>query len=309
MNKYPQISIIIPALNSAEYIEKCLNSIKGLDYPPHLLEFIVVDNGSTDDTIEIAKGNGAKVLVRPDLNVGGLRNFGASRAKGEILAHTDSDCILPNDWLKEGIKYLVAPGVGAVGGGCIVLQNATLLEKAWVSIQKEPVRETEYLPACNFIISRKTFFQLGGFNEQIIANEDDDLSCKLRSNGSKLLSIRNCYVTHLGYPKSLLDVLKRQIWHGESAFQLWPTSYKMVTATVFFLISVLILLWLVVSGSTNFFLWLLAVCFFCVVPFVFTMRKILISPKNSPLLTLILFAEYTAFFLGRSIGLVKGLLW
>ena len=101
MNKLPLVSIIIPALNAENTIKDCLNSIKQLDYPDLKIEVIVVDNGSDDKTADIAMQFGAKVLYKPDLNVGGLRNAGAKVSSGDILAFTDADCVVEKDWLSQ----------------------------------------------------------------------------------------------------------------------------------------------------------------------------------------------------------------
>ncbi|RKX92309.1 MAG: glycosyltransferase family 2 protein, partial [Spirochaetes bacterium] len=69
MEEYPFVSVIIPALNAESTIGLCLESIKSLDYPAGKLEIIVVDNGSTDRTREIAESFGAKVLYKPKLKV------------------------------------------------------------------------------------------------------------------------------------------------------------------------------------------------------------------------------------------------
>jgi len=99
------ISVIIPALNEEIYIAKCLKSLKKQSYSKPY-EIIVMDNGSTDRTREIAKKHCDRLFVEPDLELYELRNEGIKRARGDIIAQTDADCIVSKNWLKEAEKEL-----------------------------------------------------------------------------------------------------------------------------------------------------------------------------------------------------------
>ncbi len=210
------VSIVIPTLNSEETLEKCLLSIEQLEYPCENIEVIIVDNGSIDRTREIAETFGHTVYLKPDLNVGALRNFGSIKSRGDVLAHTDSDCLFPKQWLEIAVENLENENTGAVGGGCSVPDDASWVEKSWVVSQKSIIMYAEYLPACNIIIKKEIYNKVGGFNEKLVAGEDDDLSLKIRKHGYKLISHKFCRVIHLGYPKTLFAVAKRQMWHGKS---------------------------------------------------------------------------------------------
>src|SRR5579884_1618468 len=91
------VSIIIPALNEARMIGKCLESVAQLDFPHGHFEVILVDNGSTDDTVKIAESFTdrihLKVLQKRGVRISGLRNLGAREAQGEIVAFLDADCL------------------------------------------------------------------------------------------------------------------------------------------------------------------------------------------------------------------------
>ena len=79
------VSIIIPTLNEEEFIEQSITHILKMNHPSQDLEIIVVDNGSTDRTCEIAQGLGAVVHSEPHANVGKLRNIGSKIANAEII--------------------------------------------------------------------------------------------------------------------------------------------------------------------------------------------------------------------------------
>jgi glycosyltransferase involved in cell wall biosynthesis len=93
------ISVVIPAYNEEQNISICLESLCRQILPRDQYEIIVVDGGSKDRTRETAARYADMVFIQTSKRVGGARNDGALKAKGEILATTDADCIIPEDWL------------------------------------------------------------------------------------------------------------------------------------------------------------------------------------------------------------------
>lgn len=105
MMNLPSITIVIPTLNCGKVIEKCLHSISTQDYPPHKLETIISDGGSTDNTIQIAQKFNTKIVKNPLKTGEAGKAIGVKKASGEIIALIDSDNILPNStWLKTMVK-------------------------------------------------------------------------------------------------------------------------------------------------------------------------------------------------------------
>ena len=98
----PRISVVIPSLNEEKYLPILLESLKNQTFKDY--EVIVADAGSKDQTIEIAKTYGAKVVA------GGMpgpgRNRGAEAATGEFLFFFDSDVVLPTDFLEKAITEM-----------------------------------------------------------------------------------------------------------------------------------------------------------------------------------------------------------
>ena len=105
------ISVVIPSFNEEERIEQCLVSLTKQDLPRSEYEIIVVDGGSKDKTREIAEKYADLVFIQTSPKVGGARNDGALRAKGDIIATTDSDTILPPDWLMRIKENFTDPEV------------------------------------------------------------------------------------------------------------------------------------------------------------------------------------------------------
>lgn len=105
------ISVVIPSFNEEERIEQCLESLIRQDLSRSEYEIIVVDGGSQDRTREIAEKYADLVFVQTSPKVGGARNDGSDRAKGSIIATTDADTILPQDWLSRIKKGFENPDV------------------------------------------------------------------------------------------------------------------------------------------------------------------------------------------------------
>lgn len=96
------VTFLIPSLNSEKFLPFCLESIRAQDYPKELIETIVIDGGSKDKTIEIARNFGAKVLFNPLKTGEAGKAKGVKSAQNEILAFVDSDNILAErEWLRK----------------------------------------------------------------------------------------------------------------------------------------------------------------------------------------------------------------
>lgn len=112
------ISVVIPAFNEEKRIAACLKSIASQTYKPY--EVIVVDNNSTDKTVQIAKDLGVMVIVEKQQGVTYARNCGFNSAKGEVIARTDADTIVPSNWLERiNDHFEKDPKLEAVSGPAI----------------------------------------------------------------------------------------------------------------------------------------------------------------------------------------------
>src|SRR5659263_787776 len=94
------ISVIVPTYNEEANITACLRSLYNQTMSRYEYEIIVVDGKSKDCTCELAREYADEVITQTSKKVGGARNDGVLRARGNIVATTDADCIIPPDWLE-----------------------------------------------------------------------------------------------------------------------------------------------------------------------------------------------------------------
>src|SRR3989344_4221450 len=98
----PEVSVVICAYNAARCINGILTSLKHQTFKD--FEVVVVNDGSTDNTAEIAASSGARVINAPHQGLSATRNVGINNAYADIIAIIDADCIAADNWIEEIIK-------------------------------------------------------------------------------------------------------------------------------------------------------------------------------------------------------------
>lgn len=194
LSHYPYVTVIIPVRNRPEEIAACLQSLSRLDYPMEKMEVIVVDDASNDNTPDVVSTFPVHLIqLKEHGQASFCRNLAAQRAKGEILAFLDSDCVADPLWLKELIPAFSNPSNGAVGGTVDSYVNKKGLDryervKSSLNMGSWPKSSREdnhffYLPSCNLFVRRAIFLQLGGFKEDMYVGEDVDFCWRLQDKG------------------------------------------------------------------------------------------------------------------------------
>uniref|UniRef100_C6DZV2 Glycosyl transferase family 2 n=1 Tax=Geobacter sp. (strain M21) TaxID=443144 RepID=C6DZV2_GEOSM len=219
-NKTPYVSVVIPAKNESAIIGWCLLALNQLRYRQDRIEVIVVDNGSTDETVGIAKQSGASVFVRPGLTISGLRNFGVRQARGEFIAFVDADVIVSADWLRNAMDCF-SEEVACVGCSPAIPEHATWVEKTWhLQVTSRGARcERDWIASMNMVIRRSAFEAVGGFDETLVTCEDVDLGYRIRRAGLKILYDTTISAVHYGEAKTLVQLFKKESWRGISNFK------------------------------------------------------------------------------------------
>ena len=222
----PSVSVIIPVRDRAEELSECLASVFAQEYPRELMEVIVVDDGSTDDTPEVARRFPCMLLSNTfSRGQSYCRNMGAREASGEILAFLDSDCVAERTWLKELVIWFVWDPIGVVGGYVDGYFTKTAIDRyeqaaSPLNIGKRQLigsddSSTFYVPTCNLLARKKVFEETSGFRPDLLVGEDVDFCWRMRDRGHILLYVPGGRVKHK-HRSGLWNMLRRRKDYGTS---------------------------------------------------------------------------------------------
>lgn len=189
----PMVSFCIPTYNNADTLELCLNSINLQKYPS--IEIIIVDGGSSDDTIKIAEKFTKNIFY--DLGkLGSARQTSIDHAHGEIVSLFDSDIIIPHEyWLKNAIRYFnyssrvstVWPFNTAKPGASSITR---LYFNYWKVVYLDAIRKKRGLfGGGNALFLKKYFNEIGGIDKDIHWGEDCDWAQKFKREGYQVVAI------------------------------------------------------------------------------------------------------------------------
>jgi O-antigen biosynthesis protein len=198
----PMVSVVICAYNAERTIRQCLQSLRQLDYPN--FEVIVVDDGSRDATPQIAAEFPEFRLIRqPNRGLSTARNVGARASLGELVAYTDSDCVVDPHWLTFMVRALTEEALDGCGG-----PNYAPHEDGWIAgcVAASPGApchvligddRAEHLAGCNMVFRKAAFEDVGGFDPQFTAAGDDvDMCWRLMDAGYVLGYCPSAFVWH-----------------------------------------------------------------------------------------------------------------
>lgn len=219
-----KISVIIPARNEADKIERCLEAVFSQSLKPY--EVIVVDGRSTDKTVEKASKFPVKVFFQDYGACGAARQIGLEHAQGEYIAFTDADCVPSKDWLQNLIVEF-DQGIVGVGGGIenvgegLWIKSINLTQNTFLgggsSIQTRLFKEKRFvksISACNSIYYKKALVEVGGFNIHLSGADETELNRRLaKLKKGKLLYIPSAVVLH-EHGRSLKEFAKNMYHYG-----------------------------------------------------------------------------------------------
>lgn len=212
----PSFSFVVPVLDAESTINACLQSIGIARSPGDQL--IVVDNGSTDRTLEIVDGYpGVELHSAPGATIAELRNLGARNAGGEILAFVDADCVLTDDWRECAETALRDSSVAATGSRYDVPERAGWIERAWFSQRLSHRQPVRYINSGNLVLRRAAFEDVGGFDERLVTDEDYDLGRRLNAALHAVVEDPAIRAIHLGNPKTIGAFYRKLRWHATSS--------------------------------------------------------------------------------------------
>lgn len=177
-----RFSVIVPTLHEEKAIERSLSSIdKSRKKSSHNVEMIVVDGGSKDNTVKIARKYTKKVVFPREQGIGRARNFGAAYAKGDVLIFLDADVVVPENFFYELNREFSVNGV--CGASCKAMPhhevNPSGFERSFYTMWHNARRLFYNIKPCGtgengIIVSKDVFYKAGGFDESLGAIEDLD---------------------------------------------------------------------------------------------------------------------------------------
>ncbi|MDQ6768143.1 MAG: glycosyltransferase [Candidatus Eremiobacteraeota bacterium] len=214
-------SVVIPAFNAERMLGDCLRALDGQSLPASEFEVIVVDDGSTDATGEVARSFGARVIRQPNRGAGAARNAGTRAARGEWVAFTDADCIPARSWLRSLVQAAQTPSgdqVIGVAGKTVGFESRTAAARFCDMVGSldagnylsHPI--FPFAPSSNLMYRRALLAQAGGFDERYVSYEACDLHCRITRDH------RGPFVYE---PRALVFHRHRQTWS-----EYWRQQYS-----------------------------------------------------------------------------------
>ena len=322
IEKEHSVSVIIAARNEEAHMRSLLESLEAQDYPPHLLEIVVVNDHSEDGTAQIVEEYKAiskhKIALfhldeNSDTPKKEALKLGIQHSQGEILLFTDADCHMPPTWVREmqsGFKndkigLVVGPicyEKGALLENMLSQEQAALLGSAFATLK---LKIPTMCNGANMAVLRSTFLSVGGFeSDSIIASGDDELLLHkvYMQDSQSVVFMKNKKAIVTTESASTLSQLyhQRKRWAGK-----WEKYLMFRTKAFAFFIFSFHVSWLSSAICSFFspsfalyFVWALAIK--CVLEFVFIHKVMKFLGKKINLLGFVmwqlLYSPYVVFF-------------
>jgi len=230
---WSRVSVVVCTHNGERTLPECLKRLSSLTYPDY--EVIVVNDGSTDASGDIARAHDAILVETEHRGLSFARNAGIERASGEIVAFLDDDAYPDSDWLHYVAASLRANAHAGVGGPNIPPGDDGLVADCVALSPGAPIhvlisdREAEHVPGCNMAFRRSALEEIGGFDERFrVAGDDVDVCWRLQESGRTLGFSAGAVVMHRRRD-SMRRYLRQQYGYGKAEALLerkWPSRYN-----------------------------------------------------------------------------------
>jgi glycosyltransferase involved in cell wall biosynthesis len=206
----PLVSVIVPTRNSVATLEAALRSVRAQTHPS--IELIVVDNSSTDGTVDLARRYADAVHTHgPERSA--QRNFGAEQSTGTTLLMLDSDMILEPTVVARCVEVQRTTAAAAV-----VVPERTVGEGFWTAVralERSCYVGDEDIEAARFF-TRDAYLRFSGYDETLSAGEDWDLPARMRSAGEGVVRADGVWVLHDEGRVRLLVHLRKKFYYGQT---------------------------------------------------------------------------------------------
>ncbi|MQA29255.1 MAG: glycosyltransferase [Luteitalea sp.] len=217
---WPRVSVVVCAYNAADTLEDNLGSLERLTYPD--FEIILVNDGSRDRTSEIGHRHPrVRVVDIPNGGLSAARNVGLAHATGDIVAYTDADTRVDQDWLTFLVQPFLTSDVVGSGGPNVVPADDPPMAQCIARAPGGPThvllddRIAEHVPGCNMAFRRGALLAIGGFNPIYLrAGDDVDVCWRLQARGWRIGFSSSALVWH-HHRSSIKAYWRQQVGYGE----------------------------------------------------------------------------------------------
>jgi len=207
----PFISVILPVRNEERYIAACVDSIFSQDYPAEKMEVIFVDGRSEDRTVEMLHAMQKDhpqivVLDNPNRTVPYAMNIGIAHSSAPVIVRLDAHAEYPADYIRLSVETLLTQDCDNAGG-VFETHGRGFMGEAIAEMLKTPLgvgnatyrltTEDGYVDTVPFgCFKRELFERIGGFDERMTRNQDNELNFRIRKNGGKIYLNHNIRVQY-----------------------------------------------------------------------------------------------------------------
>ena len=207
----PFISVILPVRNEERYIAACVDSIFSQDYPAEKMEVIFVDGRSEDRTVEMLHAMQKDhpqivVLDNPNRTVPYAMNIGIAHSGAPVIVRLDAHAEYPADYIRLSVETLLTQDCDNAGG-VFETHGRGFMGEAIAEMLKTPLgvgnatyrltTEDGYVDTVPFgCFKRELFDRIGGFDERMTRNQDNELNFRIRKNGGKIYLNHNIRVQY-----------------------------------------------------------------------------------------------------------------
>jgi cellulose synthase/poly-beta-1,6-N-acetylglucosamine synthase-like glycosyltransferase len=318
------LSVMVVALNEARHLPGVKAALDKLHLPAGWsIETILIDGGSHDGSVEIAREAGFdECQVHRGASIPVCRNHALRAARGSALAFLDGDCIPDRHWLEQAAPWLLKPAPVLLGYPVTPPETGNWIHRSWHAHwhHKNPAAQGgdpapvtseafRMITTRNMLFNRALLEVVPDFDETLTTGEDTDFAFRATQAGCEVVALPALRVTHLGEPSTLRQYYRQQLWHANRKAYgtiLKSSGGKSGANAIFFSMAFLASLLLAVLGlllASLFTPWALLL--------LGPLAAVTIAPAaliadraNSPVLFFRLIVLYFLYGLARSVDLV-----
>ena len=216
------VSVIIPCFNGEKWLKEAINSCLNQTYPK--IEIIVIDDGSTDNSLEIIKSYGEKVIYESGENRGGnhARNRGFALSSGEYIQYLDADDYILPEKIERQVRFLEETGADVVYGdwkrqyhlpdGKIFMGEINVCGPHKDFLEFVLKGKDPWLTTIVPLFKRDAVVRSGGWDENLKAVQDRDFYISVAISGAKCLYQGGCYSIHRKYGNVTVSTSNKSVW-------------------------------------------------------------------------------------------------